>query len=449
MKSSRLRDTLASTQAFLIPISCRCCSTDPSASPKRLARLRETYEVSRRIIESFGRVLRPASACSGRRTGAVGLPPSGRQPKNRLFPSQGDFAPRTRNGTDMTIMPQVVTEESRRLPHMALIVSILSANLTRAGWWENVECAHIEEIKDRAVDGTRCSFRSDLLSIIRRIRHSASDTDDQSALEVNQEIFFVQRTQRSHVARRHSEYSYHTRIFAGQSRESLSTWLRHFSLDKHDLNLEVISPFFDSQGEGPLRELIGKRSTEARYVCFIQRIPTAHLSSHVTLTKRSGILIPPSGHGSRGRWSAEGATTSASALFRAAFTLRHIDYGSGAVRISCWSARRISQEPVIPTAVRETWRRRFSSISAEARHPRRWWLEPLDRDADRFVPNTPTNEDGCDAVGLSLSLRFDWGTKEFSYRLEDHAPDGFTVLTTAGEALATINDPVNASMDRI
>ena len=52
----------------------------------------------------------------------------------------------------------------------ALIVAILSANLTRAGWWENVECAHVEEIKDRDVDDERCSFRPDLLSLIRRIR---------------------------------------------------------------------------------------------------------------------------------------------------------------------------------------------------------------------------------------------------------------------------------------
>ena len=41
----------------------------------------------------------------------------------------------------------------------ALLVGILSANLTRSGWWENVECAHIEEVKDKANGNQRSSVR--------------------------------------------------------------------------------------------------------------------------------------------------------------------------------------------------------------------------------------------------------------------------------------------------
>ncbi len=325
--------------------------------------------------------------------------------------------------------------------HMALIVGILSANLTRAGWWENVECAHIEEIKDRAVDGKRQSFRSDLLSIIRRIRLSASDTDDQSALEAIRN-FLLQRTQRGHVARRHSDNSYHTRIFAGQSRESLSTWLRQFSLDKHDLNLEVISPFFDSQGEGPLRELIGAvRPKEIRIF-------------HPTDSDGTSLVTRDTYEAIRDLDSTQWARFPGEVVSR------------GRDRLS---ERLVSRR--VHAKVYRFWKRggpdlllvgspnltraghshggagnleaAFLVDFSQARYARHWWLDPLDRDADRFVPNTPTNEDGCDAVGLNLSLRFDWGKKEFSYRLEDHAPDGFTVLTTAGEALATINNPVN------
>ena len=325
--------------------------------------------------------------------------------------------------------------------HMALIVGILSANLTRAGWWENVECAHIEEIKDRAVDETRCSFRSDLLSIIRRIRHSASDTDDQSALEAIRN-FLRQRTQRSHVARRYSEYRYHTRIFAGQSRESLSTWLRQFSLDNYDLNLEVVSPFFDSQGEGPLRELIGAvRPNEIRIfhptdsdgsslvtrdtyeaIRDLDSTQWARFPKEVVSRGRDHLserLLPRRVHAKVYRfWKRDGPDL----LLVGSPNLTRAGHSHG-------SAGNLEAS--------------FLVDFSQARYPRRWWLEPLDRDADRFVPNTPTNEDGCDAVGLNLSLRFDWSKKELSYRLEDHAPDGFTVLTTAGEALATINDPVN------
>ena len=69
------------------------------------------------------------------------------------------------------------------LVRQALIVGLLSANLTRAGWWENLECAHLEEIKDWAVDGQPCPFRTDLLALIQLIKRSAREDDDQSALD--------------------------------------------------------------------------------------------------------------------------------------------------------------------------------------------------------------------------------------------------------------------------
>lgn len=324
---------------------------------------------------------------------------------------------------------------------MALIVGILSANLTRAGWWENVECAHIEEIKDRAVDRERCSFRSDLLSIIRRIRHSASHTDDQSALETIR-VFLRQRTQRSHVARGYSDYSYHTRIFAGQSRESLSTWLQQFSLDKYHLNLEVISPFFDSQGEGPLRELIGAvRPKEIRVF-------------HPTDSDGSSLVTRDTYEAIRGLDSTQWARFPGEVVSRGRNHLseRLVPRRVHAKVYRFW--KRDGPDLLLvgsPNLTRAghshgsagNLEAAFLVDFSQVRYPRRWWLEPLDQDADRFVPSMPTNEDGCDAVGLNLSLRFDWGAKEFSYRLEDHAPDGFAVLTTAGEVLATINDPVN------
>ena len=84
----------------------------------------------------------------------------------------------------------------------------------------------------------------------------------------------------------------------------------------------------------------------------------------------------------------------------------------------------------------------FLVDASDAGYQRRWWLEPVERDADRFASTTPTEAEGLDAVGLDLSLRFDWGTREFSYRLEDSTADGFAVLTTAGEPLATIGRPL-------
>ena len=76
----------------------------------------------------------------------------------------------------------------------ALVVGLLSANLTRAGWWENLECAHLDEIKDREVDDQPCAFRTDLLALIQLIKRTAREDDDQSALERIHE-FILTRTQ--------------------------------------------------------------------------------------------------------------------------------------------------------------------------------------------------------------------------------------------------------------
>jgi hypothetical protein len=60
-----------------------------------------------------------------------------------------------------------------------LIVAALSANLTRAGWWQNVEVAHIEEIKA----GETCSFRDDLRALVRQVRLSAVHVETHPALD--------------------------------------------------------------------------------------------------------------------------------------------------------------------------------------------------------------------------------------------------------------------------
>ena len=44
----------------------------------------------------------------------------------------------------------------------SLIVAIQSANLTRQGWWENVECTHIEEILSKHLTEKASPFRANL-----------------------------------------------------------------------------------------------------------------------------------------------------------------------------------------------------------------------------------------------------------------------------------------------
>lgn len=75
------------------------------------------------------------------------------------------------------------TEADTQETYQSLIIGVLSANLTRAGWWENVEAAHFENIDDEQLQDDRSSFRHDLISLIRRILDSAGHGEDQTALE--------------------------------------------------------------------------------------------------------------------------------------------------------------------------------------------------------------------------------------------------------------------------
>ena len=321
----------------------------------------------------------------------------------------------------------------------ALVVSTLSANLTRAGWWENVECAHIEEIKDRDIDDGRCSFRPDLLTLIGRVRRSAADADDQSALEAIH-AFLLRRTQRDSFGKNKSGGTYHTRIIGGQSQETLSDWLRQFHLDRQDLNLEVISPYFDAQDEGPLRDLAdvlrpreirvylptesdgASRVTKATFeaIAALDETRWACLPGEVVKCGRddtSERLAPRRVHAKVYRmWKRSGPDlllVGSPNLTRAA----HSHGAAGNLEAA------------------------FFVDITDAGYHRRWWLEPLKRDVDRFVSTTSTEAEGLDVVGLDLSLQFDWGTKRLSYRLNESTAVGFKVLTTAGQSLATVKEP--------
>ncbi|MFT5394149.1 MAG: hypothetical protein ACI8PT_004356, partial [Gammaproteobacteria bacterium] len=150
--------------------------------------------------------------------------------------------------------PDDHTSENTRT-HQCLIVAVQSANLTRAGWWENVECAHIEEIKDKDLSDGRCPYRRDLLAMLRRLERSAGAEERQSALEKIRE-FLLSRTSSEPYAIASSRGRFDTRLFGGEGRDNLSQWLKGLRLDKDEWNLEIISPYFDPGGAGPLEQLL-------------------------------------------------------------------------------------------------------------------------------------------------------------------------------------------------
>ena len=138
--------------------------------------------------------------------------------------------------------------------YQSLIVACLSANLSRAGWWENVECAHIEEIKDRDRAPARIPYRRDVLAILRRIRACAAEDDDRRALDAVR-AFLRERVSTERYVNESAGGRWYTRFFGGEGRLDLANWLAERRLGSLDWNLEVISPYFDAHDSVPLKRL--------------------------------------------------------------------------------------------------------------------------------------------------------------------------------------------------
>lgn len=128
----------------------------------------------------------------------------------------------------------------------SLIVSSLSANLTRAGWWENVEVAHIEEIAQTELS----SFRDDLLRLIQRVRRVAPPSP-QPALDAIHG--FVRQIGADPQRMRGGQIL--PRLFAGESVIEFLTEIAGSRLQR--CNLEILSPYFDDAvlPTGPLKSL--------------------------------------------------------------------------------------------------------------------------------------------------------------------------------------------------
>ena len=129
----------------------------------------------------------------------------------------------------------------------ALLVVTLSANLTRTGWWENVECCHVEEIDATA----KTWLKEPLQKLLRRLRDRAAAQREQPALELVLE--FLRRTE---ARERVSDSSRFVAFWHGEGplveflRTQAGGWLEGCCL-------EVVSPYFDGgDSSKPLQDLI-------------------------------------------------------------------------------------------------------------------------------------------------------------------------------------------------
>lgn len=131
----------------------------------------------------------------------------------------------------------------------ALIVASMSANLTRSGWWENVEVCHVEEI----VEGERTRLKDDLDSFFKKQLQRRVSAERQH-LALREILAFLKRV--TPRLRKSSGGKLHTHFYAGS--EPLADFLEQTAGDSiRGTYLEVISPYFDDAADcQPLKVLL-------------------------------------------------------------------------------------------------------------------------------------------------------------------------------------------------
>lgn len=127
-----------------------------------------------------------------------------------------------------------------------LVLASMSANLTRAGWWENVEVCHVEAVSD----GEACSFRADLRRMIGRVKGASPPGTKHVALDMIG-AFVGRLAQREHLT---WEGVLHPQLYCGG--QSLTDFLdERLKGSCNELCLEILSPYFDERDARPLRDL--------------------------------------------------------------------------------------------------------------------------------------------------------------------------------------------------
>ncbi len=303
-------------------------------------------------------------------------------------------------------------------PQQALLVGVASANLTRGGWWENVECVHFEEISERDRGEGRVSWRRDLLGLLRAVQRSAAPGENHAALETIRS-FLQRKTETGDFANASSDGAWHTRLFFGQS--TLTDWLAERRLSKWQWNLEVVSPFFPPAGAGPLRALLEEfEPSETRIY-----LPEDPQSTEALVSRETYAAVEATG----ARW----------ARLPADLVTRGRSTGSGqqpprrvhAKTYRLWSKEGGDVWIIGSVNLTDAAHSKSNSGNLEAAWlidvsnaglPRRWWLDPLDAPKKSFFEQGTDEREGHDQPGLDLALRFDWGEERLSYRLcEDRA----------------------------
>jgi hypothetical protein len=139
-------------------------------------------------------------------------------------------------------------EDADRASATSLICGVLSSNLTKAGWWSSVECAHFETV----IAGERCGFRDELTRFLGEVRRLGGVSQDHEALDRISTWVRREAVQAQHATDRGW---LRTRLVAG-TRPMVEFLDEVVGSELSRSSLEIVAPFVDESRPGVLDELI-------------------------------------------------------------------------------------------------------------------------------------------------------------------------------------------------
>ena len=329
-------------------------------------------------------------------------------------------------------------EDDETPGYESLIVGTLSANLTRAGWWENVEVGHFEQIEDKdSVDVSHngYAFRTDLVDLTRRLKELGGPKEEQEALE-RIRVFLLKRTP-THAPLQNSAVGVHyTRLFHGQS--DLPDWIAETMGRWRDWNLEIISPYFDGENAGTLERLIEEiqpRQTRVYLPFDLDGKPTVSAELFAAIAKVATWGKPPQ---SLIRPGARTADTKAAPRFVHAKIYRFWrNDGKDGKQVVLVGSPNLTN-PAHSDSKSGNLEAAFLVDVSKAKIPRRWWLTPLEDEPAEFADEDLSEDGELDNVFVDISLRFDWQAKQLSYRFEGENVAEVSICDPIGRPLFNV-----------
>lgn len=283
----------------------------------------------------------------------------------------------------------------------ALVALTASANLTQAGWWENVECFHLDEIPE----GGRSRTAEGVRRFLRRVRTLAKHLGPHQAAE--QVEAFLSTVQP--ISHRSSYQVLHPHFIVtgtpgaaplvDQLDDVAGKWLR-------GANLEIISPYLDdAQVSAPLAALLDRFKPRRWRILLPEEHGLARCREALYQWVRArggqwGRL--PASHTARHGKQATGGSLPPRTVHAKVYRFFTDEYeislvGSFNLTGPAHQARGNLESGVlveVPTP------------------PRPWfWLEPVE-ETPAFAPTPATEDDELHLAVIPLLVRYDWTSEK-------------------------------------